>query len=63
MLCFGPIASSANAALPDYLLNALSATFLGSVTYQAAPFSPYLQLVNGQARIVYTMEMNYRAVR
>lgn len=63
MLDFGPISSSAISALPDYLVNSLSVIFTGTVTYEAVPFSPYLQLVNGPTRIVYTMELPYRAVR
>ncbi len=63
MLGFGPISSSAISALPDYLLNVLSATFVGLVTYEAAAFTPYQQLVNGVPRIIYTMELNFRAVR
>lgn len=63
MLGFGPISSSAISALPDYLINAFSVTLFGTVTYEAYPFSPYLQLLNGTARIIYTMELNYRAVR
>lgn len=64
MLCFAPTASAAISALPDYLLNALSATFSGIVTYEALPYSPYSALVNGEgARIVYAVSLNLRAVR
>jgi len=63
MLSFGPISSSAISSLPDFLLNSFSASFRGVVTYQASPFSPYRQLVNGAGRIVYTMELSYRPVR
>lgn len=64
MLSFGPISSSAISALPDYLLSSLSAVFVGTVTYEAVPFSPYRQLVDlsGQ-RIVYAVELKIRAVR
>lgn len=63
MLGFAPISSSAISALPDYLLNVLSAAFTGTVTYEAAAFTPYQQLINGAARIIYTMELNFRVVR
>lgn len=63
MLAFGPISSSAISALPDYLLNAFSATFSGLVTYEAYPFTPYQQLINGTSRVIYTLELSYRAVR
>jgi hypothetical protein len=64
MIAAGPIASTAIASVPDALLNKLSASFVGTVTYQALPFSPYLQLVNqpGQ-RVLYVVELNLRAVR
>jgi hypothetical protein len=63
MLALGPISSRAIAALPDSLINALLAGFTARVTYEAVPFSPYLQLVNSQGtRIVYTLELNIRAV-
>jgi hypothetical protein len=63
MLGFGPISSSAVSALPDYLLNVLTAIFIGTVTYEASAFTPYQQLVNGAGRIIYTLELNFRAVR
>lgn len=63
MLGFGPIASSAIAALPDFLTNTLSLAFVGTVTWEAAPFSPYRALLTSGSRIVYTMELNVRTVR
>jgi hypothetical protein len=63
MLGFGPISSSAISALPDYLLNTLSVVFTGTVTYEATPFSPYLQLVNSGVHLAYSMELSVRAVR
>lgn len=63
MLSFGPISSSAIAALPDYLLSVVSVLFVGTVTYTAIPYSPYLALVNGPTRIAYAMELDIRAVR
>lgn len=63
MLGFGPISSSAVSALPDYLLNSLSAAFTGTVTYEAAPFSPYQQLITGGRRMAYSIELSLRAVR
>jgi len=63
MPAFGPIASHAISALPDFLINSLSAVFTGTVTYEAVPFAPYRQLINGQARLAYAMELNLRAVR
>lgn len=63
MISFGPISSSAISALPDFLLNTLSIAFTADATYDALPFSPYLQLINGQARIVYGLELNLRVVR
>lgn len=63
MLGFGPVSSSAISALPDYLLNNLSVVFIGTVTYQCSPNSPYLQLVTGSVRLAYSMELSVRAVR
>jgi hypothetical protein len=64
MPSFGPISSAAIAALPDYLLNTPSIAFTADVIYAAVPYSPYLQLVNGQGRrIAYALELNLRAVR
>lgn len=60
---FGPISSSAVSALPDYLLNSLSASFAGLVTYEAGPFSPYQQLITGGRRMSYSIELSLRAVR
>lgn len=63
MLGFGPISSSAISALPDYLLNSLSILFTGTVTYEAVPYSPYLQLVGGSQQIAYSLELPFRNVR
>lgn len=60
---FGPIAYNAIAALPDYLNNELYVDFTGTVTYEASPQSPYLQLVNGRGRVAYAMELNFQVVR
>lgn len=63
MLGFSPISSSAIASLPDYLTSTLSVAFLGVVTFEAAAYSPYRALLTSGNRIVYTMELNVRAVR
>lgn len=63
MLGFGPISSSAVTALPDYLLNTLSASFTGTVTYESVPFSPYSQLILSGVRMAYSIELSLRAVR
>ena len=63
MLSFGPVSSSAVSALPDYLLNSLSAAFAGTVTYEAVPFTPYQQLLVSRARVAYSLELSLRAVR
>lgn len=65
MLGFGAISSSAISALADDLLNPnFSAVFAGSVTYEAQPYLPYVQFVNGQGtRIAYAIELSVRAVR
>ncbi len=63
MLGFGPISSSAISALPDYLLNAFSVAFTGTVTYEAIATMPYRQLVNANPRVIYTVAISARAVR
>ena len=63
MLGLRPIAASAIASLPDYLLNMPAGAFIGVVTYEASPLSPYVQLVSAQQRLAYTVEISIRAVR
>lgn len=63
MLGFGPISSRAISALPSFLATTLSLAFTGTVTWEAAPFSPYRALLTEGSRVVYTMELNVRTVR
>lgn len=37
--------------------------FAGTVTWEAAAFSPYVQLLSDGGRFVYTLEIDIRTVR
>lgn len=63
MLGFQPIASAPIAALSDELTTVLSASFTGTVTFSALPFSPYQALLTSGNLTVVTVEINLRAVR